>query len=168
MENYHAGLGKLYKWLITAISGRKADITRRLIATRKAREDRQNKIEKEEDRKIRREDYIIEKKNEWETDNAEGIEAYQKFKDRERRREAGEPVSEDEDEDEGEEGKEKEPPVQPVFDEEECFAKFDEKEENAIVEIPDEIVNQVDDDWPMLESEKDDLVDKVLASREVV
>ena len=69
VEQYHVGLGKLYKWLTTAIAGRKMDITRRLIATRKAKEDRQAKIEKEEDRKLRREDYIIEKRHEWETDN---------------------------------------------------------------------------------------------------
>lgn len=62
VENYHIGLGKLYKWLQTAIAGRKLDIIRRLIATRRAKEDRQSKIEREEDRKIRREDFIIEKK----------------------------------------------------------------------------------------------------------
>jgi hypothetical protein len=51
VEQYHVGLGKLYKWLTTAIAGRKMDITRRLISTRRAKEDRQTKIEKEEDRK---------------------------------------------------------------------------------------------------------------------
>ena len=68
--------------------------------------------------------------------------------DRERRREAGEPVSDDEDEElEGEEGKEKEKPQNPVFDEKDALAKFDEKEENAIVEIPPEIIDDIDDDW---------------------
>jgi len=59
--------------------------------------------------------------------------------DRERRREAGEPVSDDEEEDDGEEAKEKEPPVKPVFDENGVLSKFDEKEENAIVTIPAEV-----------------------------
>lgn len=40
VEQYHTGLGKLYKWLTTALAGRKTDITRRKIATRKAKEDR--------------------------------------------------------------------------------------------------------------------------------
>ena len=87
--------------------------------------------------------------------------------DRERRREAGEPVSDDEDEEmEGEEGKEKEKPQNPVFDEKDALAKFDEKEENAIVEIPPEIIDDIDDDWPMNAEEEADYVDRVLASRE--
>ena len=40
VEQYHNGLGKLYKWLTTALAGRKLDITRRKIATRKSKEDR--------------------------------------------------------------------------------------------------------------------------------
>ena len=45
VEQYHTGLGKLYKWLTTALAGRKTDITRRKLATRRAKEDRQQKIE---------------------------------------------------------------------------------------------------------------------------
>ena len=51
VETYHAGLGRLFRWLTTAIAGRKMDITRRKIATRQAKEDRAEKIAKEEDRK---------------------------------------------------------------------------------------------------------------------
>ena len=48
---------------------------------------------------------------EWETDQADNIEEYKIYKDRERRRNAGEPVSgDDEDEEEGEDGKPKTPP----------------------------------------------------------
>ena len=40
VEQYHGGLGRLFKWLTTALEGRKKDITRRKIATRRAKEDR--------------------------------------------------------------------------------------------------------------------------------
>lgn len=40
VEQYHNGLGKLFKWLKTAIEGRKLDITRRKIVKRKDKEER--------------------------------------------------------------------------------------------------------------------------------
>ena len=69
VETYHAGLGRLFRWLTTAIAGRKMDITRRKIATRQAKEDRAEKIAKEEDRKQRREDYLVDTRAQWEQDN---------------------------------------------------------------------------------------------------
>lgn len=102
VDQYHAGLGKLYKWLTTAIAGRKLDIQRRKIATSRAKEDRYQKIEKEEDRKNRRAEHIVEARAAWEEENADEIRAWEVHVDRERRREAGEPVSEhDEDENDG-------------------------------------------------------------------
>jgi hypothetical protein len=53
-----------------------------------------------------------------------------------------------------------------VFDEAGVLKKFDDKEENAIVEIPDEIQNQVDDDWKMGDKEREDFIDRVLQSRD--
>ena len=135
VEQYHGGLGKLFKWLQTALSGRKIDITRRKIATRRAKEDRQAKIEKEEDRKQRREDYLVDTKLAWEEENKEAIEKYTKYVDRKRRIEEGQPVSDQDDDDDGEdeEGKEKPPPEKPVFNEKEALDIFDAKEENAVV-----------------------------------
>jgi len=43
-------LGKLFKWLIVAIKTRKDDITLRKVKKKKAREDREMKIKKEQDR----------------------------------------------------------------------------------------------------------------------
>ena len=87
--------------------------------------------------------------------------------DRQRRREAGEPVSGDEDEDqEDEDGKPKPPPQMPVFNEAEALEKFDSKEENAIVEIPAEIVDDIDDDWPMSQEEEQEFIDKAIAAKE--
>ena len=75
---------------------------------------------------------MLDTKAQWETDNADAIEEYNRYTDRERRRTAGEPVSEDEEDEEAEDGKAKEPPAQPIFDEKEALSKFDGKEENAI------------------------------------
>jgi len=72
-------------------------------------------------------------------------------------------VSEDEDEEEAaEEGKAKEPPVQPIFDEKEALSKFDAKEENAIVEIPKAIVDDIDGDWVMTPEEEQDFIDRTI------
>lgn len=54
----------------------------------------------------------------------------------------------------------------PVFNEKEALDKFDSKEENAVVEIPSEIIDDVDDDWPMNPDEEQDFIDKTLAARE--
>ena len=157
----------MFKWLTTALAGRKMDITRRKLATRRAKEDRQAKIEKEEDRKQRREEYLLDTRANWETEHADEIEAYKIEKDRERRREAGEPVSEDEEEEVlDEDGKEREKPTMPFFDENEHLSKFDEKEENAVVEIPPEIIDDIDDDWPMNAEEENEFIDRILASRD--
>ena len=47
VDAYHPGFGKLYKWLLSAYNGRKSDITRRKALTKKAREDREAKREKD-------------------------------------------------------------------------------------------------------------------------
>ena len=168
VETYHIGLGKLYKWLTTALAGRKLDIIRRKCATRKAKEDRQHKIETEEDRKQRREEYLTETKAQWEQDNADELEVYNNYVAKERRRAAGEPVSESEDDGEEDEDKKKAAPVQPIFNQEEALAKFDAKEENAIVIIPAEIIDDIDADWPMTTEEESELIDRTLASRETI
>ena len=153
----------MFKWLTAAIAGRKLDITRRKIASRRAKEERQAKIEKEEDRKQRREEYLHETKAQWEVDHADDLEAYEKFIDREKRRKAGEPVSDDEDEDgDGDDTKSKPAPTKPVFNEAEALAKFDKKEENHVVQIPKEVVNDVDDDWPMSPEQETEYIDRVI------
>ena len=163
VESYHNGLGRLFKWLTTALAGRKLDITRRKIATRRAKEDRQDKIAKEEDRKQRRDDYLIDSKQTWLENNQEEIEAYERQEDRKRRREQGDIVSDSDDVSNEEEPKQ--PLEKPVFDEVGALKLFDEKEENAIVPIPDEVVDDIDDDWPMTQEEEQKYIDDILDSR---
>lgn len=105
---------------------------------------------------------MLDTKAQWETDNADAIEEYNRYTDRERRRTAGEPVSEDEEDEEAEDGKAKEPPAQPIFDEKEALSKFDGKEENAIVEIPKAIVDDIDGDWVMTPEEEQDFIDRTI------
>ena len=152
---------------MTAIAGRKLDITRRKVLKRKDKEERQQKIEREDDRKTRREEYLVDSRGEWETNEADAIEEYKVYKDRERRREEGAVVSGDEDEEDlDDDGKPKPPPTMPVFNEAEYLEKFDSKEENAIVEIPPPIVEDVDDDWPMSLEEEQEFIDRTVAARE--
>ena len=70
VEQYNWGLGLILKWLQTAISTRKSEITRRKILAKKAREERANCIQQEEDRKQRRAEYLTDQKIQWEADNA--------------------------------------------------------------------------------------------------
>ncbi len=44
VDNYSVAFGKVYKWLVTAIQLRKQDIIRRKALTKKARENRENRI----------------------------------------------------------------------------------------------------------------------------
>ena len=50
IADYHKGLAKLFKWLQTAISGRKQDITRRKNSYRLYCEDREELIQAKRDR----------------------------------------------------------------------------------------------------------------------
>ena len=144
------------------------DITRRKIATRRAKEDRADKIQKEEDRKQRREDYLLETRAQWEQDHQEDIEVYEKYQDRMYRKSRGEQVSEEEEEEEDEEGEPKSPPEKPVFNEAEALKKFDEKDENIVLVIPNEVVDDVDDDWPMTAQEEQDYIDQLLDAKTAV
>ena len=66
----------------------------------------------------------------------------------------------------GEEGETeaKEPPVLPEFNEEETLEKFDD--ENAEIEIPDEVIDDVYNDWVLSEDEEAQLVNDYWASKE--
>ena len=55
VDHYNLTLGKLFKWLVLATKIRKEDITLRKVKKKKAREDRELKIQKEQDRKVKME-----------------------------------------------------------------------------------------------------------------
>ena len=82
--------------------------------------------------------------------------------DRKRRMDAGEQVTEEDEEEEVEEGKENPPPEKPVFNEAQVLETFDAKEENAIVQIPPEVIDDIDDDWPMNAEQEKQFLDNIL------
>ena len=62
-----------------AIEGRKNDITRRKALQKKAKEDREMKQNQFEERKKNRETFLEESKQKFNDDNADQIEAYNKY-----------------------------------------------------------------------------------------
>lgn len=93
---------------------------------------------------------------------------YEKYQDRMYRKSRGEQVSEEEEEEEDEEGEPKSPPEKPVFNEAEALKKFDEKDENIVLVIPNEVVDDVDDDWPMTAQEEQDYINQLLDAKTAV
>jgi hypothetical protein len=70
---------KLFKWLKTAIDGRKANITRRKALTKRAKEDRIKKIEMSEERKKNRENFLIESLEKFSDEHRDEIIAYEEY-----------------------------------------------------------------------------------------
>ena len=60
IDEYSVSLGHLFKWLTTTLACRKQDITWRKVLQKQAKEDRLAKIEAEESRKTRREEFLVE------------------------------------------------------------------------------------------------------------
>ena len=162
VDAYNPGLGKLYKWNKNAIEGRKKDITRRKALQKKAVEEKELKEKMFEERKTARETFLTEAKQKFEDDHADEIKAYNKWKDEQDAKAAqeyGEEAASD-----GEEGEDaQEPPTLPEFDEAEACEKFDE--ENPEVEIPPEIVDDINNDWVLTEEENEALIAKYFADK---
>jgi len=154
VDNYSTAFGKVFKWLSTAISLRKQDIIRRKALTRKARENREQKQKADEERKVNRENYLNEAQDKFKEDNRDQIEAFEKWEEEERVKAAQEYGEELDDEEEDAENKE--PPTMPEFNQLEMEEKFDD-EFNEIV-IPDEVVDEIDNDWVMESEEWDTLI----------
>ena len=143
VEAYHLGFAKLFKWLQTAVSARKQDISRRKALAKKAKEDREAKIKASEERKINRATCLEEAENKFKDERKEEIEAFARYQE-EQEKKAGQEYGEELDE-EDEAKANQEPPVLPVFDPKEPSEKFDD--ENPAIEIPSEVVDDIDNDW---------------------
>ena len=96
IDQYQAGLGKLFKWLQMAIAGRKQDITRRKALQQRAREVRSGKQKEAEDRKTAREEYVLDMEDKWREDTAPQLENYEKYIARKAKKESGEELNEEE------------------------------------------------------------------------
>lgn len=154
VENYSVAFGRIFKWLQSAISLRKQDIIRRKALTRKAKEQRESSIKAAEERAVNRESYMSDAADKFKEDNREAIEAFEKWQEEERIKASQEYGEELDDEDEAAENQE--PPVMPEFNREEMEEKFDD--EFPQIEIPQEVVDEVDNDWVLPEEEWDTLI----------
>lgn len=163
VDAYNLGLGKLYRWNKMAIEGRKQDVTRRKVLQKKGKEEREMKQQQFEERKKNREAHLAESLQKFNEDHAEEIEAYNKYQEEQKAKAAQEYGEEQASEGEGDEN-EAEPPELPKFNEEEAAEKFDE--ENPEVLIPEEIVDDIDNDWALTEEENEALMAKYMAGRE--
>jgi len=127
VDAYSTSFGKVFKWLSTAIALRKQDIIRRKAMTRRARENREQKIKAAEERSVNRETYLNEALEKFKDDNKEQIESYEKFEEEEKIKKEQEYGEEEASEDEDAENKE--PPTMPDFDNhgKEMEEKFDDE-----------------------------------------
>ena len=114
---------------------------------------REDSQRKEQARTQKLEVDIVEAENKYNEDHKEDMEAYLQYQQRSNR--------DKNDDDEEEEGTEREPaPVMPVFNKEEFLAKW--LSENPPIVIPDEPVEEVDNDWIMTPAEQDAIVNSYL------
>ena len=136
-----------------AIAARKKDIISRLVITKGLREERENKIEEEKQRMERRAQACTEAKEAFENsaETKEANEAYAEYK---AAVDAGNPP-------ELEEGEE--PPTLKEFNDR--YFLFNWDEENPQIVIPDEVKDDIDNDWKLTPELKTELIDEFIAQR---
>ena len=128
---------------------------------------RAGKIQEAEDRKKAREEYVLDMEDKWREDTAEALATYEKYIARKAKKEAGDELNEEELEDEEAEleaGDTFEVPQKPVWNAEEAFQQFDE--DHAEIEIPPEVIANIDSDWPMTQEDENALVDAYWQAKE--
>ena len=65
VDNYHTGVGKLYKWLKMAVDTRKQDVIRRKAIHKKNSEEKASKEEAKAKREADREQFLLDKETEF-------------------------------------------------------------------------------------------------------
>lgn len=118
------------------------------------RETREQKLKEAEDRAELKKQQLEEAEAKFLEDHREDIEKYEAYQEEQRAKEAQEYGEELDNEDE--DAADKEPPTLPEFNQAEFLEKFDE--ETPEIEIPAEVVDQIDNDWVLEESERDEII----------
>ncbi len=137
--------GRIISWVHAALKLRKGDIIRRKSLFRRAIELREEATVKEANRKQRLEVEIVEAENKYNEDHKEDMEAYLQYQQRSAR-------GEKDGDDDVDESTEREPaPIMPVFNKEEFLTKW--LADNPPIQIPDEPVEEPDNDWIMSPAE---------------
>ena len=163
VDNYHTGVGKLYKWLKMAIDTRKQDVIRRKAIHKKNSEEKASKEEAKAKREADREQFLLDKETEFNEQNKDDIELYRKWEEEQKRlaeQEYGDEKGSDEDDDKANQ----EPPTLPEFDREEMEEKFDD--ENPPIEIPPDAEDDINNDWALTEEEELELINAFNAAKE--
>lgn len=137
LSAYNSAVLKLFRWLKTAVEGRKAYITRTKALLKRAKENRATLVQQAEDRAKNREAHLTEMQEKFAEEHKDEIAAYEAYEALQKKKENDEYGDEQGSNEEAEE--EKEPPVNPRFDEAEVLARFDE--ENPEVVIPAEVAD---------------------------
>ena len=163
VDAYNMTLGKLFKWMLLAIQNRKNDVIRRKALKKKAREDREKAIESAEQREQRRVQELEQAHEKFKEDHREEIDAALRAEQEELNKQNDEYGEENADEEEKDQ-KPKEKPVMPVFEEEEFLTKWDE--ENPAIAIPDEVIDDIDNDWLLSEEQEDAFIAQYFANKE--
>lgn len=125
VDDYSIALGQLFRWLRQAVDLRIENVKSRRARQRKLTEERQDATDKEAERCERREEELEKAKEAF----AEAV--------REQKEQKAKEKGSDEEEEEAEED--------PEFEEENFLLKFDD--ENPPIEIPPEVVEDVDNDF---------------------
>ena len=84
VEAYHVDMGKIFKWLKMAIDTRKQDILRRKAIHKHKRQLKTQREEQKAAREAAREQFLLEKENEFNEANKEDVEAFKTWKDQAR------------------------------------------------------------------------------------
>ena len=131
-------LGRIFKWILNAVKLRRQDIVRRISLQRRAKDQREEAIQKEAKRQERMVSESQDAENKFNDDHRDEIEAALAYQQREK---SGD-----------DEGEENEPvPVMPVFNKQEFLNKW--LAENPPIEIPQPVVDDEDNDWILSQSE---------------
>ena len=159
-------MSKLYKWLVLCVKTRKDEITYRKAGRKKAIQQRDQLIQKEQERQLRQEQDLVEAEAKFSEEHKEEIELAQKWEQDQNGNAQDDDYGEEGDEDGGASGmdtRRQERPEIPIFNRDEFLKKW--LEENPIIEIPPEYVPEPDADWSLTEEEEQSIVNTFIGSK---
>ena len=139
-------MGLIYRWLTIAIQYRKKNIVSRMAKTKRLKTERMERIAEENHRLEERLQQVEQAREQFEVENRAEIDRYLEYQ---AQIEAGNTPELDENED---------PPFMPEFDEKYFFFNFDE--EHPQILIPEEVFEDVDNDWRITDEFKDEQVNE--------
>ncbi|CDW73780.1 UNKNOWN [Stylonychia lemnae] len=164
VDAYNITLGKLFKWVLLALKTRKDDITRRKALKLKARDMRAQIMEAIDAREVKRGVDVQEAEDKFKEEHKDEIEAALKFEQLEQEKKDDEYGEEDEGDDVEKERQPKEKPAMPVFNLDDFLEKW--VEDNPEPVLPEDVLQDVDNDWVLQPEEEEALITAYFAQKE--